>query len=87
MKVRLTRRVRRVISALHTLDEPWGLAICRTTQLGPGTVYPILERLAWAGWIGSRVEANPAAGRPPRTFYHLTLRGQMGAGLDPAKEN
>jgi len=82
VSVRLTRKVRRVITALHTLDKPWGLIICRETGYGPGTVYPILEHLVKAGWAGTRVEDNPAPGRPPRLFYHLTLRGQIAAGLD-----
>lgn len=86
MKIRLTRRVRRVINTIHNLDQAWGLAICQRSGLGPGTVYPILERLAWAGWISSRTEDAPPAGRSPRTFYYLTLRGQMGAGLNQPKE-
>lgn len=86
MKLRITRKVRLVAQAVHTLDQPWGLAICRETRLGSGTVYPILERLAWARWIGSHTEENPPAGRPARTFYHLTLRGQMGAGLEPKEQ-
>lgn len=85
MTVRLTGKTRRVLEAIHTLDQPWGLSICRETGLGSGTVYPTLERLKKAGWIGSRVEASPVAGRPPRTFCHLTLRGQIGAGLEPAR--
>lgn len=84
MTIRLTGKTRRVLEAIHALDQPWGLSICRETGLGSGTVYPTLERLRAAGWIGSRVEATPVAGRPPRTFYHLTLRGQIGAGLEPA---
>lgn len=81
MSVRVTRKVRRVLEAVHTLDQAWGLAICRHTGLGSGTVYPILERLVNAGWASKTVEARPVPGRPPRTFYHLTLRGQMAAGL------
>lgn len=83
MTVRMTRRVRRIVDAIHTLDQPWGLAICQTTGYGPGTVYPILDRLEAAGWIGSRREEKPPPGRPARTIYHLTLRGQLGAGLQP----
>lgn len=83
MTVRMTRRVRRIIDAIHTLDQPWGLTICQTTGYGPGTVYPILDRLEASGWIGSRREEKPPPGRPARTFYHLTLHGQHAAGLQP----
>lgn len=82
MKLRITREVRLVIQAIHTLDQPWGLTICRETGLGTGTVYPILDLLVRAEWAGSRIEENPPSGRPARTFYHLTLRGQMRAGLE-----
>jgi predicted transcriptional regulator len=81
--VRVTRRMRRILDAIHTLNPAWGLAICQASGLGPGSVYPALERLQEVGWIGSRIEANPPHGRPPRTFYHLTLRGQLGAGIQP----
>ncbi|MFF2383710.1 helix-turn-helix transcriptional regulator [Streptomyces sp. NPDC058108] len=86
MTVRVAGRVYRVLTAIHTLDRAWGLSICQASGLGSGTVYPILERLREAGWIGYRIEENPAPGHPPRTFYHLTLRGQIGAGLEPDKE-
>ncbi|NUS89381.1 MAG: PadR family transcriptional regulator [Streptomyces sp.] len=84
MTVRITRKVRRVIDAIHTLDHPWGLTICQETGLCSGTVYPILERLATAGWIGTRTEDSQHPDRPPRTFYHLTLRGQMNTGIGQA---
>lgn len=82
--MRVTRKIRRIGLAIHALDRAWGFTICRETGLGPGTVYPVLERLREAGWIGTQVEEQPPAGRPPRTFYHLTLRGQMGLAIDPA---
>ena len=31
-------------------DEVFGLEIVRTSGLGPGTIYPILQRLLSAGW-------------------------------------
>jgi predicted transcriptional regulator len=84
--IRVTRRTRRILTAIHTLDQPWGLTICRATGLGPGTVYPILDRLQTAGWISSRTETSPQPGRPPRTVYHLTLRGQTAASLTPKEQ-
>jgi DNA-binding MarR family transcriptional regulator len=83
--IRVTRRTRRILAAIHTLDQPWGLTICRASGLGPGTVYPILERLREAGWIGTRTE-TAAPDRPPRTVYHLTLQGQTAAGLTPKEQ-
>ncbi|MEU8642234.1 PadR family transcriptional regulator [Streptomyces sp. NPDC048674] len=82
MSVRVTRKVRRTALAIHTLDQPSGLAICRETGLGSGTVYPILDRLLAAGWVGATIEVVPRRGAPSRTVYHLTLRGQMGAGIE-----
>lgn len=84
MTIRITRKVRRVIDAIHSLDQAWGLAICQATGFGPGTVYPILDRLHAVGWIVRRVEGQAAPGRPPRTIYHLTMRGQLAAGITPA---
>lgn len=83
MKLLITRKVRLVIQAIHTLDQPRGLTICRETGLGTGTVYPILDLLVRAEWAGTRTEETVPPGRPARTFYHLTLRGQMRAGLEP----
>ena len=63
-------------------DEVFGLEIVRTSGLGPGTIYPVLQRLLSAGWITARWE-NPEdaheAGRPPRRYYHLTALGQSRA--------
>ncbi|MGW1719844.1 PadR family transcriptional regulator [Streptomyces sp. NPDC002156] len=73
------------ISVLEVLlaatgDSPaWGLRICREADLGPGTVYPILNRLEDRGWITSRTEATPHPGRPPRLFYEFTGAGRVRA--------
>ncbi|MER5559674.1 PadR family transcriptional regulator [Streptomyces sp. NPDC002506] len=63
-----------------TADAPaWGLSICQTAELGSGTVYPILERLADNGWITSREETDPHPGRPARRYYELTVAGRAQA--------
>jgi predicted transcriptional regulator len=79
-RVRLTKPTLGVIDALQqaTVDGPlYGLQICRLTDLGPGTVYPILDRLVRAGWIHARWEANQPAGRPRRCFYEITATGRL----------
>ncbi|MBT2472579.1 helix-turn-helix transcriptional regulator [Streptomyces sp. ISL-66] len=61
-------------------DEPaWGLRICMEADLGSGTVYPLLERLAKQGWVTSWTESEPHPGRPPRRFYQLTQSGRLAA--------
>jgi DNA-binding PadR family transcriptional regulator len=63
-------------------DEVFGLEIVRTSGLGPGTIYPILQRLQTAGWITARWETSDdahEAGRPPRRYYHLTALGHARA--------
>ncbi|MEU3683738.1 MarR family winged helix-turn-helix transcriptional regulator [Streptomyces sp. NPDC030592] len=81
MKVLITRGVHRVLTAIHDAPAPpTGLEICRATGKGSGTVYPILDRLGRAGWIGSR----PHPTRDGAWVYHLTYLGQLRAGLTPA---
>ncbi|WP_235453711.1 PadR family transcriptional regulator [Streptomyces olivochromogenes] len=59
-----------------TSEPPWGFSICHDADLGPGTVYPILERLADRNWVRSWDETEPHPGRPPRRFYELTGTGR-----------
>ncbi|MGW3105215.1 PadR family transcriptional regulator [Streptomyces sp. NPDC001100] len=78
--IRLTKPTIAVLEALlaATDDSPaWGLSICRDADLGPGTVYPILDRLAERGWITSHEEAGPHPGRPARRYYELTGAGRQ----------
>ncbi|MFF9043309.1 helix-turn-helix transcriptional regulator [Streptomyces parvulus] len=77
----ITRGVLRVLAAIHEAPAPIsGLGICRATGKGSGTVYPILVRLERAGWIGSKPHPN----REGALVYHLTYRGQLRAGFEPA---
>jgi PadR family transcriptional regulator PadR len=58
-------------------DEPhWGLSICDATGLGPGTVYPILERLLKHGLVSCQEETEPHPGRPARLYYAITSDGK-----------
>jgi PadR family transcriptional regulator PadR len=58
-------------------DELSGADITRHAGIGPGTLYPLLQRLERAGWLDSRWETeDPAAlGRPRRRYYHITGLG------------
>jgi DNA-binding MarR family transcriptional regulator len=59
-----------------TDDRPaWGLSICQDAGLGPGTVYPILERLVDLGWV----ETAPHLNRSARRCYRLTAVGRTQA--------
>ncbi|MYS36195.1 MULTISPECIES: PadR family transcriptional regulator [unclassified Streptomyces] len=80
--IRLTKPTIAVLEALlsATSNTPaWGLSICRDADLGPGTVYPILDRLAERGWVTSHEESGPHPGRPARRFYELTGTGRQQA--------
>lgn len=82
-KVRLTASTLAVLSVLSTAtaDNPaYGIQIMNLTNLGSGTVYPILARLARAGWVD--VWDEPASlmprdvGRPARRLYTLSPQGR-----------
>ncbi|MEV7325256.1 helix-turn-helix transcriptional regulator [Streptomyces sp. NPDC093970] len=80
--LRLTKPTIAVLEVLlaSATDAPaWGLRICREADLGPGTVYPILERLEERKWVESRPESGPHPGRPARRYYELTGLGRSQA--------
>lgn len=63
-----------------TDDKPvWGLGICREADLGPGTVYPILDRLLTLEWISDFQEDEPHPGRPARRYFTMTEQGRASA--------
>nr|WP_237531336.1 PadR family transcriptional regulator [Streptomyces sp. SID3212] len=51
----------------------------RDADLGSGTVYPILDRLAERGWVTCRDEVEPHPGRPARRHYELSGTGRAQA--------
>ena len=59
--------------ALHD-EDGWlhGYELSRRTGLKPGTLYPILERLALRGLLEGRWEPSPLGQRPARHVYRLT---------------
>jgi hypothetical protein len=78
----MTRPVVEVLRLLlkAPADDPlWGAKIVADADLGSGTVYPILQRLAEDGWLTPREETGPHPGRPARTFYELTGTGRQKA--------
>ncbi|MER5400898.1 PadR family transcriptional regulator [Streptomyces sp. NPDC002599] len=80
--IRLTKPTMAVLGVLLDAkpDAPaWGLNICRDADLGPGTVYPILDRLLERGWLRSWDEIKPHPGRPARRFYEFTGSGRAQA--------
>jgi DNA-binding IclR family transcriptional regulator len=82
VKVRLTRRRVAVLTAIHEAGDAAPSMICHATGYGPGTVYPALDVLQRVGWVARK----PHPTRPGVSVYHLTLRGQLGSGLDQPKE-
>jgi PadR family transcriptional regulator, regulatory protein PadR len=58
-----------------------GAEISKITELGSGTIYPLLQRLEIAKWIeGDWENVEPSeVGRPKRRLYKLTRSGQVAA--------
>lgn len=79
-KIRMTMTTRAVLDCLMAADpadQPWGYRIIEQTGLGPGTVYPILERLEQAGWITGEWETTEPNDRPRRRLYTMTGHGHQ----------
>jgi DNA-binding PadR family transcriptional regulator len=62
--------------------EWYGLELSKRSDLKPGTIYPMLDRLLKVGWLERRWEdIDPALeGRPRRRLYRLTGIGARAAG-------
>ena len=61
------------LAALDADQFTYGLAICKATGYPGGTVYPIIHRLADAGWLvveWERMDPHEV-GRPPRRLIKL----------------
>lgn len=65
----------------HPKEELSGAQISKITKIGSSTLYPLLQRLAVAGWIAGEWEkVDPSeVGRPKRHLYRLTRSGQAAA--------
>jgi PadR family transcriptional regulator, regulatory protein PadR len=79
----LTPQMARVVQAfLAAPDTPrFGFELMELLRMSSGTLYPILTRLAVAGWLQLDLEdIDPAiVGRPARRNYSLTGGGKAAA--------
>jgi len=80
-----------VVLALAEKPAAWryGYELCRELDLKPGSLYPILVRLADRGLLETAWETDAPAGRPPRHLYRLTGSGralatELASGPRPA---
>jgi DNA-binding PadR family transcriptional regulator len=71
-----TLGVLEVLAEASDADPVWGLRICEIADLGPGTVYPILERLSTLGWLDYEWEDDQPSGRPRRRYFRLNGLGR-----------
>jgi DNA-binding PadR family transcriptional regulator len=72
-----------LVSSLAREPGGWryGYELCRELSIKPGSMYPILMRLADRGLLETTWETDAQPGRPPRHLYRLTR-----AGVDFAAE-
>lgn len=75
-KYRINTTALRVMKVLYDqLDgQHYGASLGRDTEIGNGTLYPILDKLETLGLITGEWETEPQ-GRRPRFFYRLTSDG------------
>jgi PadR family transcriptional regulator PadR len=78
IRLRLSHQTLDILEVLLAHPSQWhyGYAISRQTSIPSGTLYPILMRLDKSGWLETRWEDAPTAGRPPRHLYRLTGNGR-----------
>jgi PadR family transcriptional regulator, regulatory protein PadR len=67
-----------VVLALADKPTAWryGYELCQQLDLKPGSMYPILMRLADRGLLETTWDTGAPAGRPPRHLYRLTGSGR-----------
>src|SRR5262245_48685026 len=67
-----------VVLALAEQPSTWrhGYQLCQQLDIKPGTMYPILMRLADRGLLETAWDTDVPAGRPPRHIYRLTGSGR-----------
>ncbi|WP_188194686.1 PadR family transcriptional regulator [Nonomuraea sp. SYSU D8015] len=80
MALRMTSTTRAVLQVLQAAasrgESTYGLEICRETQLGSGTVYPILTKFERLGLVRTYWEDDSTEARGPRRrMYELTAEG------------
>ncbi len=67
-----------VVLALAETPADWryGYQLCQQLEIKPGSLYPILMRLADRGLLETTWDNDVPAGRPPRHLYRLTGSGR-----------
>ena len=67
-----------MVLALAEQPTAWryGYQLCQQLGLKPGSLYPILVRLADRDLLETTWETDVPAGRPPRPLYRLTGSGR-----------
>jgi DNA-binding PadR family transcriptional regulator len=67
-----------VLLALAEDPAAWryGYQLCQQLGIKPGSMYPILVRLADRGLLETGWDEEVPAGRPPRHLYRLTGSGR-----------
>jgi len=67
-----------VLRALAEDPDRWryGYDLCIELGIQPGSVYPILIRLADRGLLETCWDTEQVSGRPPRHLYRLTSTGR-----------
>src|SRR5262245_54163621 len=66
--------------ARHPTKWRYGYDLCQQTGIKPGSMYPILMRLADRGMLHTNWETQTSEGRPPRHLYRLSAAGLRVAG-------
>ncbi|MEH6791736.1 PadR family transcriptional regulator [Parasphingorhabdus sp.] len=61
---------------LDASDSLHGYEIMQVTGIKPGTLYPMLARLADQALLESQWQEAPVDGHPPRHMYRLTDSGR-----------
>jgi DNA-binding PadR family transcriptional regulator len=75
--VNTSAQTRAVLAAFAAQPGAWryGYDLSRETGIKPGTLYPMLIRLAEHGLLESEWRPSLKPGRPPRHAYRLTEDG------------
>lgn len=81
-------QTRIVLAAFAAQSGAWryGYDLSRETGIKPGTLYPMLMRLAQHGLLESEWRPSLKEGRPPRHAYRLTEDGAALAQSSPPVE-
>ncbi len=89
--MRVSHQTRLILQALIDAGErdTYGYELSQVSGLKPGTLYPVLHRLAAEGWLESQWEEidERAQGRRRRRYYRLTREGERQARVNVAPQS